>query len=52
MTALCWLIMVLSVGTVTALLIWCIYMVLTIPDETKHIHGFEQEPPDTKTRDE
>ena len=48
MTALGWLIMFLSVGTVTALLAWCIYKVLTIPDETEHIHGFEQETPDTE----
>ena len=46
MTALGWLIMFISVGTVTALLAWCVYMVMTIPKETEHIHGFEQETPD------
>ena len=40
--------MLLSVGSVSMLLIWCIYKVLTIPEETKHMHGFEQEPPDTQ----
>lgn len=48
MTALGWLIMLISVGTVTGLLVWCVYKVLTIPEETEHIHGFEQEPPDTE----
>lgn len=51
MTTLGWLIMIISVGTVTALLAWCVYKVLTIPDETEHIHGFEQETPDTENRD-
>jgi len=51
MTALGWLIMFISVGTVTALLAWCIYKVLTIPEETEHIHGFEQETPDTEHYD-
>lgn len=40
--------MILSVGTVSALFVWCIYKVLSTPQETEHIHGFEQEPPDTK----
>ena len=51
MTALGWLIMFISVGTVTALLAWCVYKVLTIPDETEHVHGFEQETPDTEQND-
>ena len=48
MTSSGWIIMILSVGAVSALLIWCVYKVLTIPEETEHIHGFEQETPDTK----
>lgn len=48
MTAAGWLIMILSVGSVCALLAWCIYKVLTTPQETERIHGFEQEPPDTE----
>jgi putative flippase GtrA len=51
MTAMGWLIMFISVGTVTTLLVWCIYKVLTTPEETEHIHGFEQETPDAETRD-
>jgi len=38
--------LVASVGTVTALFVWCIYKVLTIPDETEHLHGFESPTPD------
>jgi len=48
MTTAGWFIMILSVGTVSALLIWCIFKVITTPEETEHIHGFEQETPDTK----
>jgi hypothetical protein len=48
MTAAGWLIMVLSVGAVCTLLIWCVYKVMSTPEETEHIHGFEQEPPDAK----
>jgi hypothetical protein len=46
MTLSGWIIMILSVGTVTLLLTWCVYKVLTIPEETEHLHGFEQETPD------
>jgi hypothetical protein len=49
MTSSGWIIMILSVGSVTTLLTWCVYKVLTIPEETEHVHGFEQEPPDTKS---
>lgn len=48
MTPSGWIIMLISVGTVTTLLTWCVYKVLTIPRETEHIHGFEQETPDQK----
>ena len=41
-----WIILVLSVGSVTGLFAWCLYMVLTIPHETEHLHGFE--PHETK----
>ncbi len=41
-----WLIMVVSVGSVTALFVWCIWKVLTTPRETERLHGFEQETPD------
>jgi hypothetical protein len=48
MTAAGWFIMILSVGSVSALFVWCIYKVLATPQETEHIHGFEQEPPDAE----
>ncbi len=43
-----WIIMILSVGSVTALFTWCVVKVLTTPDESEKIHGFEIEPPDVK----
>jgi hypothetical protein len=43
-----WIIMSLSVGTVSLLFVWCIYRVLTTPGETEHMHGFELETPDEK----
>lgn len=51
MTTAGWLIMILSVGSVSALLVWCIVKVLRTPQETERIHGFEQEPPDTESSD-
>lgn len=42
------IIMTLSIGSVSFLLAWCIYKVFTIPEESEHVHGFEQETPDTK----
>lgn len=41
-----WIIMGLSVFSVTVLLAWCIYKVITTPDEQEHVHGFESTPPD------
>ena len=41
-----WIMLILSIGSVTSLFVWCIYQVLTIPQETEHVHGFEQETPD------
>lgn len=46
MTAGGWIILIASVGTVTALFIWCLVKVLTVPGETEKLHGFEVEPPD------
>ncbi|MEX0324458.1 MAG: hypothetical protein AB3N33_00050 [Puniceicoccaceae bacterium] len=43
-----WFIMILSVGTVSSLFVWCIYRVLTTPGETEKLHGFEMETPDEK----
>lgn len=41
-----WIVMLLSVSAVSILFAWCIYKVLTIPDESKKLHGFEGTPPD------
>ena len=43
-----WIIMALSVGTVSTLFCWCIWKVLTTPGEAEHMHGFEIETPDEK----
>jgi hypothetical protein len=40
------LIMLCSVGTVTGLFCWCIYKVLTTPQETEKIHGVDLHTPD------
>ena len=43
-----WIILIVSVGTVTTLFSWCIYKVITTPGETEHMHGLEMEVPDEK----
>jgi hypothetical protein len=43
-----WIIMILSVGTVSLLFGWCIWKVLKTPGEASHMHGFELETPDEK----
>ncbi|MGB0416078.1 MAG: hypothetical protein ACPGKS_04465 [Coraliomargarita sp.] len=48
MTASGWMIMIVSVSSVSFLMGWCIYKVMSTPGETEHIHGFEQETPDAK----
>ncbi len=40
--------MVLSVGGVTTLFLWCIYKVVTTRPESGDVHGFEFETPDTR----
>lgn len=39
--------MVISVGTVSCLFVWCIYKVLSAPRKPD-LHGFEMETPDEK----
>jgi len=34
-----WVIMLVSVGFVTGLLIWCMHRVLTTPSATERLHG-------------
>ena len=40
--------MLLSVGTVVVLFAWCVYKVLTTPNETEKIHSLEFETPDIR----
>lgn len=44
-----WIIMLISVSTVTLLFVWCIIKVLRSPGEETKMHGFEFETPDEKT---
>lgn len=41
-----WLVMVLSVGSVTGLFGWCIWRVLRDPTEAEKLHGFDTHTPD------
>ena len=42
-----WLVMIVSVGTVNSLFIWCIYKVMTEDKvEDHHIHGLDIDTPD------
>lgn len=43
-----WINMLLSVGFVTGLFLWCIIRVVTTKDEGEKMHGFEFETPDEK----
>ncbi len=43
-----WIIMILSVGSVSTLFVWCVIKVLTTPEDDEKLHGFEIETPDTK----
>lgn len=39
MTAGGWLMMILAIGGMTSLLIWCIWKVLSTPGSTEHLHS-------------
>ncbi len=43
-----WITMGLSVGSVTALFLWCMWKVFTTPGESDRMHGFEFETPDSE----
>lgn len=43
-----WIVMLLSVISVTVVFLWCLWKVLTTPDESKKLHGFSFETPDEK----
>jgi hypothetical protein len=38
--------MLASVGGTTLWVVWCFYKVITTPDETDKLHGFDIDPPD------
>ena len=40
------LVMLVSVSTVTVLFAWCVYKVLTTPNEAEKVHGVEVQTPD------
>jgi hypothetical protein len=46
MTLSGWIILVFSVGTVLAVFLWCLWLVISTPSEIENVHGFENEPPD------
>jgi len=46
MTTEGWIVMLLSVGTVSTLFLWCIRKVLTTPSDTEKVHGMELRTPD------
>lgn len=41
-----WIVMVVSVGSVLSLFLWCLWRVLRDPKSSGHIHGFDIDPPD------
>lgn len=47
MTTAGWIIMLTAVSSITGLLAWCIYKVVSTPESTKHLHA----PPDIDTHD-
>ncbi len=51
MTSAGLLVMLFSVGTVATLFGWCIWKVLTTPNETQRIHSLEFETPDVHRDD-
>lgn len=42
------IIMIISVGTVSLLFVWCIWKVLSTPGESEHIHGYEGDLPESE----
>lgn len=46
MTTAGWIVMLLSVGTVTCLFTWCVYKVLTAPQNEDQVHGMDLRTPD------
>ncbi len=42
-----WTVMILAVSGMSALLLWCVYKVVSTPGSSKHLHS----PADIETRD-
>jgi hypothetical protein len=51
MTSAGWMVMAFSVGTVTILFLWCVYKVLTAPEQTENVHRRELHTPDMEEPD-
>ncbi len=47
MTVMGWIVMVLAVGGITGLLVWCVHKVISTPGASEHVHG----PVDIDTHD-
>jgi hypothetical protein len=43
-----WIIMLSSVVGVTLVFLWCLWKVITTPEESEKLHGFSFETPDEK----
>ncbi|MEX1117658.1 MAG: hypothetical protein WEB60_02585 [Terrimicrobiaceae bacterium] len=43
-----WIVLVISVGSVTSLFLWCLWLVFTAPEEPERLHGFDTHTPDEK----
>ena len=39
MTAGGWIMMLLAIGGMTGLLVWCVWKVVSTPGSTEHLHG-------------
>jgi hypothetical protein len=48
MTQSGWIIMLLSVGSVTVLFVWCLYRVLSYRPPPEKLHGFDIDTQDTE----
>ncbi|MBM3862298.1 MAG: cytochrome P450 [Verrucomicrobia bacterium] len=42
MTLSGWVVMILSVGFVTSMLVWCIYLVMKEPEATERLHAQDE----------
>ncbi|QYY37529.1 hypothetical protein [Ruficoccus sp. ZRK36] len=46
MTPSGWIVMILSVGAVCCLFAWCMWKVMSTPNETEHMKGIQDHTPD------